>query len=69
MNPLPLNSVCYGGVLSFLKNKTAETVSVKHIDTEKHMKASLVVTFLKDNDIVNSMCLAGCCSVLCQVQF
>jgi len=29
----------------------------------------LAVTFLEDNDIVNSMCLAGCCSVVCKVQF
>lgn len=28
MNPLPLNSVCYGGVLSFLESKTAEMQSV-----------------------------------------
>lgn len=69
MNPLPLNSACYAGVLSFLENKTAKTVSVKRVDTEKHMKASVVLTFLEDNGIMNSVCYAGCCSVLCEVQF
>lgn len=69
VNPLRLNSVCYAGVLSFLENNTAETVSIKDIDSKKHMKASVVTASLEDNDILNSRCLAGGCTVLCEVQF
>lgn len=34
-----------------LGEETAETVSVKHIDTKKHRKAAKVVAFLEDNDV------------------
>lgn len=40
-----------------LGEETTEMVNVKHIDTKRHRKASLVVTFLEDNDVSEHLVL------------